>query len=220
MPQTKAERGAYFGYLPGDATPIHNANMLVAALLARLGRLTHRTDFDDAARAAVDYTVSRQRADGSWLYGERSDLSWIDGFHTGYVLDCLHTCVEAEIGGRAALQAWQRGLRFYARALIERDGTPRYTPSSRYPIDGQCVAQAIQTLARATTVEPDIAEGRWAVLRFALDRLRREDGAFALQRRRLLLNRTVSPRWVQAPMLVALTQLIATSQPREEATVA
>ena len=36
VPQTDAEPGAYFGYLPGDDTPIHNANMLVAALLARL----------------------------------------------------------------------------------------------------------------------------------------------------------------------------------------
>ena len=36
VPLTKADRGAYFGYLPRDRTPIHNANMLVCALLARL----------------------------------------------------------------------------------------------------------------------------------------------------------------------------------------
>ena len=38
VPQTATAKGSYFGYLPGDSTPIHNANMLVAELLARLAR--------------------------------------------------------------------------------------------------------------------------------------------------------------------------------------
>ena len=116
--------------------------MLVAALLGRLARCTGRTDFADAARAAVDYTVSRQRPDGSWRYGEQPYLQWIDGFHTGYVLDCLLAYVESELGGEAAERAWHRGLRYYVTALIDRDGTPRYTPSTRHPIDGQCAAHS------------------------------------------------------------------------------
>ena len=75
IPQTEAEPGAYFGYLPDDRTPIHNANMLVAALLARLARVAGRADFADAARAAVEYTVSRQRSDGEWPYGEQPGLA-------------------------------------------------------------------------------------------------------------------------------------------------
>jgi hypothetical protein len=211
VPQTQTTQGAYFGYLPGDTTPIHNANMLVCALLARLSRSIAREDLARAAVAGVEYTTSRQRPDGSWPYGEQPHLDWVDGFHTGYVLDCLLTCIEAGIGGPAAEEAWRRGLRFYVDALIERDGTPRYMPDSRYPIDGQCVAQAIHTLSRASALEPGLAEQRWQVLRFALDRFARSDGAFAFQRERLWLNRTAHPRWVQAPMLVALTQLIASA---------
>ena len=74
VPQTRAEPGAYFGYLPGDSTPIHNANMLVAALLARLASLSGRNDFAQAAQAALEYTIGRQRPDGSWPYG-RSGIS-------------------------------------------------------------------------------------------------------------------------------------------------
>ena len=215
--QTKAEPGAYFGYLPGDATPIHNANMLVAAVLARLARLTGRTDFDDCARAALDYTVSRQRSDGSWLYGERADLHWIDGFHTGYVLDCMLACVDAGAGGETARGAWRRGLRYYAEALIESDGTPRYTPASRYPIDGQCVAQALQTLSSAATHEADVAVLRWNVLSFALGRLARGDGSFFFQRKRWSTSKIPHVRWVQAPMLAALTGLLGTSGQRHVA---
>ncbi len=208
VPQTRTEAGAYFGYLPGDRTPIHNANMLVAALLARLARLTGWTDFAITARAAVEYTVTRQLPDGAWLYGDEPNLVWIDGFHTGYVLDCLLTCIEAEMVGRTAEDAWRRGLRYYTQVLIEEDGTPRYTPASRYPIDGQCVAQAIQTLSRASALEPMLASARWSVLRFALERLARADGAFKFQRDRVWASATPHPRWVEAPMLAALTQLL------------
>jgi hypothetical protein len=209
VPQTDVGRGAYFGYLPGDATPIHNANMLVCALLARLAQTLGRDDLADAAAAGVEYTMSHQRADGSWPYGAQPHLDWVDGFHTGYVLDSLLTCAEAGIGGEAAEQAWRRGLRFYVHELIEKDGTPKYKPASRYPIDGQCVAQAIHTLSRATKLERELAEQRWHVLRFALSHFARGDGAFSFQRERWWVNRTAHPRWVQAPMLVALTRLIA-----------
>lgn len=208
VPQTPTNRGSYFGYLIDDNTPIHNANMLVSALLARLWCLTGRDDFGDAARAGVAYTVARQRPDGSWPYGERPNLDWIDGFHTGYVLDCLLTCGEAGLLADAASEAWTRGIRFYAEALLESNGTPRYTPTSRYPVDGQCAAQAIQTLARGSRRKPQLAALAWRVFRYAVRWLARPDGAFAFQRRRLWVNRTPHPRWVQAPMLAALAHLI------------
>ena len=64
MPQTATERGAYFGYLPGDATPIHNANMLVCALLARLAHALGNETFAAAAASGLQYTLGHQRHDG------------------------------------------------------------------------------------------------------------------------------------------------------------
>lgn len=212
VPQTETSRGSYFGYLPGDSSPIHNANMLVCALLARLSKVSSRPDLADAAAAGVEYTVSRQRPDGSWPYGEQAQLGWVDGFHTGYVLDCLLSCVGAGVGGTSAEDAWRRGLRYYVTRLIEPDGTPRYTHAGRYPIDGQCAAQAIMTLSLAAPLEPELADVRWRVFRYALSRLARSDGAFVFQRNRFSTNRIAHPRWVEAPMLAALTQLIATAR--------
>jgi hypothetical protein len=209
VPQTESGQGAFFGYLVGDRTPIHNASVLVCALLARLGHLYGRDEFTAAAAAGLEYTVARQRPDGSWPYGELPHLDWVDGFHTGYVLDSLLTCVQAGVGGTDAERAWRRGLRFYVERLIDPDGTPRYKPDSLHPVDGQCVAQAIQTLSRAAPLEPELAEKRWLVLDYAESRLARRDGAYAFERERFWLNRTAHPRWVQAPMLAALTHLIA-----------
>jgi hypothetical protein len=210
VPQTETTNGAYFGYLPGDRTPIHNASMLVSALFARLSRVIGDHDLAARAAAGVEFTATRQRPDGSWPYGEQPHLDWVDGFHTGYVLDSLLDCSTAGIGAETE-GVWRRGIRYYANALLEADGTPRYTPDSRYPVDGQCAAQALQTLSRSSLLEPERATLRWAVLGYALRRLGLRDGAFAFQRERLWLNRAAHPRWVQAPMLAALTHVIATS---------
>jgi hypothetical protein len=204
VPQTESEPGAFFGYLPADRTPIHNANMLGCALLARLAAHTGRGDMREAAEAGVTYTTARQRPNGSWPYGEEPGLAWVDGFHTGYILESLMVCVEAGISDKAALD---RGLAYYRDELFLADGTPKYFASSVYPIDSQCVAQGIQTFARAALRRPELGEAAWRVFAYALRNMRRPDGAFCFQRRRLWQNRTPHVRWSEAPMLLALTHL-------------
>jgi len=210
VPQTKAPDGAYFGYAPRDRSPIHNANMHVAGFLARLARcMDGGEDLTGPVRRALEYTLARQRPDGSWPYGERADLDWTDGFHTGYVLDAVRECADAGIERAAAEEAWRRGLDFYRRELVLADGTPKYSVSSAYPIDAQSAAQAIQTFSIAAGYEPSFAGEAWNVFEFAMARLRRSDGLFMFQRRRLWRNRATHLRWVVAPMLLALTHLIA-----------
>lgn len=209
VPQTDDAPGAFFGYLPGDRSPIHNSNLLVASLLARLVREGAGDGrFAEAAEAAVAYTATRQRPDGSWPYGERTGLEWVDNFHTGYVLDALRVCADAGVATEEAEAAWRRGITYYRRRLFLPDGTPRYYPDKTFPIDAQCVAQGIQTLAIAAPHEPATAAQAWAVLDFALRRMVRRDGLPIFQRRRFWANRTVHIRWVAAPMLLALSHLL------------
>jgi hypothetical protein len=205
IPPTQGEHGAYFGYLVDDQTPIHNANMLVCALLARLAKHLGRKDFREAARAGTAYTVAHQRPDGSWPYGERERLGWVDGLHTGYVLESLAVCAESGVGEDTATIG--RGLDYYRERLFLEDGAPKYYESSTYPIDIQCAAQGIQTFARCSDLRPDLEEMAWSTFHYALRKLRRSDGAFVFQRRRIWQNRTPHVRWAAAPMLLAMTYL-------------
>jgi hypothetical protein len=206
VPQTQAAGGAFFGYLAGDRTPIHNANMLVCALLARLARLLSRPDLAERAAAGVAFTVAHQRPDGSWPYGEGDGLGWVDSFHTGYVLESLIRSLDAGIDSGIA-PALERGLRYYHEALFLPDGAPKYMPDSLYPIDTQCVAQAIQTFALAAPRHPEYAGAAQLAFRYGMRRMLRGDGAYVFQRRRLWVNRTPHVRWCEAPMLHALTHL-------------
>jgi hypothetical protein len=206
VPQTQDGSGAFFGYLVGDRTPIHNANTLVCALLARLVPHTGRTDMRAAAEAGLRWTCTNQRPDGSWPYGERPHLQWVDNFHTGYVLDALIYSAEADIDVDGGV-ALERGLAFYRRALFLDDGTPKYTPASVYPIDAQCVAQAIHTMAFAAKREPAYGTFAWSVFDFARSHMQRSDGSYLFQRRRLWKNGASHIRWMAAPMLQALARL-------------
>ncbi len=211
VPQSESGSGAYFGYLPEDTSPIHNSNMLAAALLARLSASgpSDAEGFGPAAASAVRYSTARQRADGSWPYGERPDLAWVDNFHTGYVLDALRICADAGIAAAEAEEAWGRGLAYYRRALFLDDGTPRYYPDRVLPLDAQSVAQGIQTLSIAARHERSCAPQAWKVFEFALRRMVGDDGLPIFQRRRLWSNRARHFRWVIAPLLLALSHLLA-----------
>jgi hypothetical protein len=214
VPQTDAGEGAYFGYLPEDRSPIHNSNLLAAALLARLAALgPSDEDFGAAAAAAVRYSTARQRADGSWPYGERPNLAWVDNFHTGYVLDALRACADAGVAEAEAEAAWGRGVEYYRRALFLPDGTPRYYSTRVFPVDAQSVAQGIQTLSIAARHDRSYADQAWRVFGFALRRMLGDDGLPIFQRRRIWSNRAPHFRWVVAPMLLALTHLLAIQPP-------
>ncbi len=210
VPQTKDGDGAFFGYLVDDRTPIHNANALVCALLARLTRHSGRADMRAAAEAGLRWTIGCQRPDGSWPYGERPRLQWIDNFHTGYVLDSLVFSADAGIAVDGGV-ALERGLAYYRRTLFLEDGTPKYTPDAMYPIDVQCVAQGIQTMALAGTSDPAYGSFAWTVFGFAQRRMRRRDGSYLFQRRRRWANSAPHMRWMAAPMLKALTWLQRTA---------
>ncbi len=214
VPQTDAREGAYFGYLPGDRSPIHNSNLLAASLLARLAALGVPDEgFGSAAAAAVRYSTGRQRADGSWPYGERPNLAWVDNFHTGYVLDALRACADAGVAEAEAEEAWGRGVAYYRRALFLQDGTPKYYSTRVLPVDAQSLAQGIQTLSIAARHDRSCADQAWTVFGFASRRMLGDDGLPIFQRRRIWSNRAHHFRWVVAPMPLALTHLLAVERP-------
>lgn len=62
--------GFCFSYTPLDRRRVHNANLLGAALLARVGKRTGEQQLLEAGQAAVAYSVARQAPDGSWPYGD------------------------------------------------------------------------------------------------------------------------------------------------------
>jgi len=89
LPRIEGPSGVCFGYLPGESAVIHNANMLAALVLCEAAELAGSSGALDDAFSAARFTASRQAADGSWPYSQVRGGRWVDGFHTGFVLEGL-----------------------------------------------------------------------------------------------------------------------------------
>ena len=171
---------------------------------ARTRGATHagRDDFLQAADAGVAYTLAHQEPDGSWPYGGEPHLRWVDGFHTGYVLDALRDVRRVRA---SAVHAGRRST-VASRSIAGRSSSTTERRSTRPDRPTRSTSSASRRGSRPLPSAGD----PWAltVYRFALQHMRRPDGAFAFQRRRFWRNDAPHVRWGQAPMLLALTHLL------------
>ena len=202
-------QGVCLSYIPGQYRSVHNANMLGAALLARVSKHTGDTAMGDVARDAVNYTVGAQLPSGAWWYGESANLHWVDNFHTGYVLDSLWCYFEAT-GDLTHRAAFDKGADYFIANFFLKDGTPKYYADRTWPIDIQCASQAIETLTMLGRIRNDqsLRDLARKVASWTVARMQDRSGYFYFQRLRFMVNRTPTLHWGQATMLHALACLL------------
>jgi hypothetical protein len=70
-------------------------------------------------------------------------MSFVDSFHTGYVLDCLSALEDVD---PAVGDAVKRGAAYYAERFFGSDGSARLWPTRRYPEDAHSAGTALTTL--------------------------------------------------------------------------
>ncbi|HET7112266.1 MAG TPA: hypothetical protein VFI57_01425, partial [Pyrinomonadaceae bacterium] len=115
-----------FSYTPNDDTQIFNASLLAAEVLASVGQLTKEAELCDVTTRAARYVVNHQRPDGSWSYGTDATQTWIDNFHTAYILFSLKRIIAACHGGAEFQSALERGYRYWTRNFFLAEGWPKY----------------------------------------------------------------------------------------------
>jgi hypothetical protein len=199
----KSANGArYIGYVPQADTMVHNANLwgaYVLALAVNRGDQTYRSMADDA----IDYTLRAQLPDGSWPYGESSHHRWIDGFHTGYVLEALQLC-RGLLKRHDLTGAIARGTEFYLESFLRSDGVVPYYADGGGPLDVNNFAQMVVTLECVQPTPDWIALADRTLTAAIRELWRPELDAFAYQRRGRHINRISYPRWTQIWMMHAL----------------
>ncbi len=210
LPREKTNAGSCLSYVAYTQESIHNSNMLGAALLARASGYLSDTRLVPAAREAMLYSCSRQRPDGSWWYGEAPDLHWIDNYHTAYNLDSLKCYIEAT-GDRTYRDHLKKGFDFFKTHFFLPDGTPKYYHDRTYPIDSQCMSQAVETLAKFAGDDPEALPLAVRVADWAIEAMQdRKSGHFYFRRYRTgLVDRTPMLHWAQATMYKGLALLFA-----------
>lgn len=204
------EEGEEVGFcypMPSVRSRVHNSNLLAAALLCRLSRLTGDKSALGPALKAARYSSAKQLPDGRWPYGEHPTQHWTDNFHTGYNLGALD-----RIGRELATDEFEGRLRkgydFYKSHFFLEDGSVRYYHDRTYPIDTHCVAQGILTPIEMERYDPEGMRLVPPVLRWALAHMWDKRGFFYYRVLRTCTIRTSYMRWTQAWMVSALSALL------------
>lgn len=207
VPREKTATGTCLSYVPFAQSSIHNSNMLGAAVLASAWQHLRDQELLDVANSAMLYSCARQREDGSWWYGEEVKYHWIDGFHTGYNLDGLKRHIDAT-GDEILRPHLRRGLAYFKNVFFKDDGRPCYYHNKLYPIDIQCAAQAIETLAFCSTEDPSCLDLSVKVAKWTIDNMQDQSGFFYFRQYPLIKSKTPYIHWGQATMFKALVTLL------------
>jgi len=207
LPRETTRSGTCLSYHALGQLSIHNANMLGAALLARTWRHSGTAEYLDVAASAMQYSCTRQRPDGSWLYGEDARFQWIDSFHTGYNLDSLKCFLDSSDDSTFRPHL-ERGFRYFKTTFFEASG-PRYYHDRAQPIDIQCAAQGIATLATFSEYDDDALPVALKVAGWTIQHMQDSSGSFSYRKYPLLTARTPMLHWGQATMFHALVLLLA-----------
>ncbi len=207
LPREKTSRGHCLSYFANVQESIHNSNLLGAAMLAGTAKHTDNRAYLEVARSAVEYTCSRQLPDGAWWYAEEPKYHWIDNFHTGYNLSSLKYYMEGS-GDQEWRSNVEKGLGYYKANFFEEDGCPKYYHNRRYPVDIQCAAQSIETLAEFSDEDGDCLDLSSRAARWTMQHMQGSDGHFYYRIYPMMKARTPMLHWGQATMYKGLALLV------------
>ena len=209
LPRTvDTEAELCFSYVPNTNTRIYNASLLAAEVLAGMSKQTGDEELIALAERATRYVVNNQQPDGSWTYGAEPKQSWIDNFHTAYVLFSLKRIIDISSRKDEFQPALERGYAFWKNNFFLADGWPKYYDHDLYPADAHAAASAIVTFLECRELDNDALRLAQNIATWTIQNLRDSRGFFYYQRRRFYTVRKPYMRWTQAWMLYALSRLI------------
>ena len=203
-----------FGYAPGDTRRIHSANVLAVAHVIRTAARLEEEQWNHTVAPALQFSLARQRDDGSWPYGDYikgephdpKRMRVADHHHTGCMLRALHAVHEAH-PDEAVRTALEKGVRFY-RTLIRPDGRP-IRGRVPWPVDIRACAEGMLCPVQLGSTMPGWKNTSLLVMRWAHRRLRdKTTGAPWARRHPLFVSRIVYPCWGVAWMYYALAEYL------------
>jgi hypothetical protein len=199
-----------FSYTTIDNYHVHNASLLAASVLSRVGRITANDKFNQAALKAVNFSIHHQNEDGSWYYWAPPDklVYKIDNYHTGFNLEALHTIWE-DTKDDKILAAYSLGLSYYLDNLFE-GSIPKITNKKTYPIDIQSCAQSIVTFSLAGSIDVVYYEKAKEIIEYSIENFYiKSSGNFGFRKyQNGYLDKSYYFRWGDSWMIKALSMQI------------
>ena len=203
---------------PRESVAVTNANAYRAFLLTSAASDFSNEAYQRIAQRNLNFVLEAQNPDGSWYYAYDGKRSFIDHFHTCFVLKALAK-IEMLTGDANCTRAIERGIDYYVKNLFDENGLPK--PFSRPPrliiyrrelYDfAECVN--LGALLRGRFRKFDEIVG--GVVKHLTTVWQRPDGSFRSRQLFLGWDNTPMHRWAQAQMFRSLCLLLASEESRK-----
>lgn len=198
-----------FSYTPVDRSVIFNASLLAGESLARVGAATDNDEYLIMAAKTVRFVIRCQNVNGAWVYGANETQSWVDNFHTAYILLSLYR-ISGDIDELRSdtFDAINFAGGYWLNKFFLDDGTPKYYDNAVFPVDIHSAAVAISTMCELKAIDERMLPMARKTAEWTIVNMRDPHGFFYYQKRKNSIIKTPFMRWGQAWMAYALARLI------------
>ena len=198
-----------FSYTPLDNSIIFNASLLAGECLAEVGKITSDEKLLETAAKTARFVIKRQKENGAWAYGSKLRHTWVDNFHTAYILLSLFRLQKLIPNlENETKNSIEKGLNFWLENFFLDDGTPKYYDKQTFPVDIHSASAAIVALCELSEIDERCLPLAERVADWTIENMRDERGFFYYQKRRFHTVKIPFIRWSQAWTAYALAKLI------------
>jgi hypothetical protein len=201
------------GYTPHDAAAgVINASAYRALLLLAAAAHFSCSEYASIGKGNLQFVLQAQQPDGSWFYAADGVRTFVDHFHTCFVLKALAKI--AALGGcqEGCNSAIRSGVAYYVNQLFDERGLPKpFSKAPRLTVYRRELYDYAECINLGTLLRgrfPLLDQRMQAALRDLLAHWRKRDGSF--RSRKLLIGWDNVPmhRWAQAQLFRSLCLLL------------
>lgn len=206
------ENGICFSYTPIDSNIVHNANLLGAALLARLTKYVSSNNIRTMSKRSLEFSLAYQDVTGYWAYSQDlhgKQRKQID-FHQGFILDSIAEIItKLDLNIDLYKEKIQNGLNYYWNRQFKRNGQSIWRVPRAWPIDIHNQAQGMITFSKFSKLYNDrqYLYNAGIIANWTISEMYDDDGHFYYQRWPFIINKISYLRWSQAWMLLSMANL-------------
>ncbi len=196
---------SWLRYYPNQTgMPTPNVNATSASLFVRINTIYKYKVDKILINKLLNFVKLSQNQNGSWYYTTNTKGKWIDGFHSGFILESLALIKHLEPSYNVDLML-EKGTDFFINELISKEYIPKFFDNSIYPIESQNCAQCIQTLAKLNIYSNfKSQELLQNIVNVVLENLYSNKGFFYHKKTRVFTFKHYYARWSQSPMILSL----------------
>jgi hypothetical protein len=190
---------------PNDSSGVINASAYRAFLLTSASVEFSNDSYRQIADRNLNFVLQAQNPDGSWPYSTDEVRTFVDHFHTCFVLKALAK-IEAITKNPDCTKAIERGVDYYVKNLFDEEGLPK--PFSRKPRmtvyrrELYDYAECINLGVLLAGKFPALDEISSQVIN--LDGWQKPDGSFRSRQLLLGWDNTPMHRWAQSQLFRSL----------------